>query len=130
MAQDREVLGAVAFAQAGCIFPERDVEHPMQRVFDVPVAALMAQQPGGAELATGDVVAPLDRDVRAAAARSIRRAVSSETKRAWARRVTVASCAPRVPAPPGGIYVRESHVRMLITQQRSLISAKWLQKSW
>jgi len=39
VADDGEVLGSVTDADAAVIFTERDVQHPMEGVFDPPVAA-------------------------------------------------------------------------------------------
>ena len=53
MTHDRHVGCAVALAQAGLVFVEDDVEHPMQPVFDGPIgprtAAAAASADNGAE---------------------------------------------------------------------------------
>ena len=39
MSDDRHIMGSMATSQAGLIFFELDIEHPVEAVFDAPVVA-------------------------------------------------------------------------------------------
>ena len=60
MSDDGHVFGAMAFSDVGEVFLEGDVEHPVQAVFDAPVAAHGAGGGFGVEGRGGDVVAGIE----------------------------------------------------------------------
>src|SRR5712692_8448607 len=60
---------------------------------------------------------------------SSRRPISSETKRSWVIRLSVASCSARAGAAAGGIIVRWSQNSNPITRERSAISARRVRSS-
>ena len=59
-AQCGEVLGGVAGAGAALVFAEDHVEHPVELVFDAPVAAHGAGEPGRIQTQAAQVVATFD----------------------------------------------------------------------
>ena len=60
MSDDSHVFRAVAFSQAGLVFVEDDVEHPVQAVFDAPVAAHGRGRRSAVSGGRGDVIAGLE----------------------------------------------------------------------
>ena len=60
MSDDRHVFRAVSFSQAGLVLREYDVEHPMQPVFDAPMAAHSLGGLRRGEFGGGDIVAGLE----------------------------------------------------------------------
>src|SRR5208283_5303588 len=60
MADDRHVGCAVALAQPGLVLVEDDVEHPVQLVFDPPMAADGCGGGLGRERRRGDIIAGLE----------------------------------------------------------------------
>ena len=61
VSDDGHVFRAMAGPQAGLIFVELDIEHPMELVFDPPVAAHGASESLGVERGGGDIEAPVGR---------------------------------------------------------------------
>jgi hypothetical protein len=59
MMKNREVSGSVVFANAAVILVKGDVEHPVQAVLNLPVAANRVQEMRGFGWEAGDVVAGL-----------------------------------------------------------------------
>jgi hypothetical protein len=47
LAYGAEVRGSIACANATVIFAERDIENPMQFIFDAPVTAYSVADPSG-----------------------------------------------------------------------------------
>ena len=56
VAHHRHVGGAVTLAQAREVLAEDDVEHPMEGIFDAPVAAHHISETLGGEGSRGDIV--------------------------------------------------------------------------
>src|SRR3712207_6449730 len=67
LAQEGEVAGGGAVAHAAVVLAEGDVEDPVQRVLDAPVAADGPDQDGGNVAAAGEEVAGLGLDLAGAA---------------------------------------------------------------
>ena len=59
VAQGGQMVGGVAGAHAALVLAQGDVEHPVEGVFDAPVAADGAGQLGGVWWQAAQVVAPL-----------------------------------------------------------------------
>ena len=56
LANDAEVAGGIIFPHPSSVFVERNVQNPVQLVFDPPVTALIFQDLGGIAAQTGDKV--------------------------------------------------------------------------
>jgi hypothetical protein len=63
MAQDGEVFGAVPGSEAGVVFPKRDIQRPMEGIFNGPVGARGVQQELGIRWQTGNEIRRFGLDV-------------------------------------------------------------------
>ena len=61
LAQEGEVLGAVADAVSGGVLAHGDIKHPVEIVFDAPMCAHYCGQPLGVQAGGEDVIAGVNR---------------------------------------------------------------------
>jgi hypothetical protein len=63
MAQDRHILCAMALANATVVFPQADLEHPMERIFHAPVLSYGLGETDGSTGQRGQEQSLRDRDL-------------------------------------------------------------------